>query len=116
MLVAVPRLVAGLIDGEQPPLGAPFWRDTAVPAPSGPWRDVLTGARRDGVGGRLAASDLFAALPIAVLRTISMKHRSDDTLLGDRFGSPVIPVAAQRRAGTHERRHRGKSGTLPARP
>ena len=71
MLVAVPRLVAGLIDGEQPPLGAPFWRDTAVPAPSGPWRDVLTGARRDGVGGRLAASDLFAALPIAVLRTIS---------------------------------------------
>jgi (1->4)-alpha-D-glucan 1-alpha-D-glucosylmutase len=41
------------------------WGDDAVVLPDGRWRDVLTGARRDG--GRHALEDVLATFPVAVL-------------------------------------------------
>jgi (1->4)-alpha-D-glucan 1-alpha-D-glucosylmutase len=75
-VVAVPRLVAGLSpDPARPPLGAESWPDTRLPLdgldPALRWRNAFTGevlTPRD-VGGRptLAAADLFAHFPVALL-------------------------------------------------
>jgi (1->4)-alpha-D-glucan 1-alpha-D-glucosylmutase len=69
LVVAVPRLLTRLVDGENPPLGQAFWEDTAVPAGPGRWRDVVTGTELAG-DERLRAGELFSTLPIAVLRTM----------------------------------------------
>ncbi|HEY7382282.1 MAG TPA: malto-oligosyltrehalose synthase [Beijerinckiaceae bacterium] len=69
VVVAVPRLVARFIDGENPPLGQAFWEDTVVMAGSGRWRDVVTGTELAG-DESLRAGELFSTLPIAVLRTL----------------------------------------------
>jgi (1->4)-alpha-D-glucan 1-alpha-D-glucosylmutase len=67
-LVCVPRLLAGLAEEETPPLGAAFWGDTRLSAPRGRWRDVVSGVEFDAGDDGLAVADLFAALPVAVLR------------------------------------------------
>ncbi|HKH32740.1 MAG TPA: malto-oligosyltrehalose synthase [Beijerinckiaceae bacterium] len=70
LIVVVPRLAARLLDQESPPLGPEIWGDTLVRAPAGRRRDVLTGAETLCGDGGLGVGELFAALPIAVLRTI----------------------------------------------
>ena len=61
VVVAVPRLVYGLYRD-----GGPDWGLTALPLPyKGPWRDVITGKRHEGV--RITAADLFAGFPVAAL-------------------------------------------------
>jgi (1->4)-alpha-D-glucan 1-alpha-D-glucosylmutase len=70
LIVVVPRLFAGVAGGGSLPLGAEFWGDTALRAPAGRRREILTGSElRCGEGG-LPLRELFSALPIAVLRTI----------------------------------------------
>ncbi len=64
VVVAVPRLTGRLAC---PPLGA-IWEDTAVEIPGGGWRDVITG-RHHPAGLVLRLSELFAELPLAVLRS-----------------------------------------------
>jgi maltooligosyltrehalose synthase len=62
LVVAVPRLVYRLSRGGD----APDWGATALPLPhEGPWRDTLTGQRHETA--RIAAADLFAGFPVAVL-------------------------------------------------
>ena len=69
LIVAVPRLIAGSLEGGTPPFGD-FWGDTVLRVPAGARRNVLTGAEvRSGEGG-LPLRELFSALPIGVLRTI----------------------------------------------
>jgi (1->4)-alpha-D-glucan 1-alpha-D-glucosylmutase len=70
LVVAVPRLVARMAD-EALPLGRAFWRDTSLPMPTGRWRDVVTGVEIEAAGGGHPVRELFAALPIAVLRTLA---------------------------------------------
>jgi (1->4)-alpha-D-glucan 1-alpha-D-glucosylmutase len=75
-LVAVPRLPAGLTsDPDRPPLGQEIWQDTRLVltdiAPGMRWRNLFTGeilatAERDGQPS-LAASDVFANFPVALL-------------------------------------------------
>ncbi|HEX8168176.1 MAG TPA: malto-oligosyltrehalose synthase [Beijerinckiaceae bacterium] len=69
LIVAVPRLLAGALEGESPPLGG-FWGDTVLRVPAGARRDVLTGAEVRSRDGGLPMRELFSALPIGVLRTI----------------------------------------------
>lgn len=45
-------------------LGESGWRDTALPLPEGAWTDLLTGRTHSGT---VAASDLLAELPVALL-------------------------------------------------
>jgi (1->4)-alpha-D-glucan 1-alpha-D-glucosylmutase len=74
LLVAVPRLCAGLPGADlHLPVGAATWGDTRVECPDDGatgYRHVLTGARipvrREGPVATLAASDLFADLPVGV--------------------------------------------------
>jgi (1->4)-alpha-D-glucan 1-alpha-D-glucosylmutase len=74
LLVAVPRLCAGLPDADsQLPVGAATWRDTRVECPddgAAGYRHVLTGARIpvrcEGPVPTLAAGDLLADLPVGV--------------------------------------------------
>lgn len=69
VVVAVPRLTTRLVGaGGAVPLGA-AWSDTALAMPGGPghWRDALTGTVHEGDGGEIAAAELFAALPFAIL-------------------------------------------------
>jgi (1->4)-alpha-D-glucan 1-alpha-D-glucosylmutase len=70
LIVAIPRLAAGLVENQSPPLGRGTWRDTALRAPEGRRRDVLTGMDAPSGKGGLPLAELFATLPIAVLRTI----------------------------------------------
>jgi (1->4)-alpha-D-glucan 1-alpha-D-glucosylmutase len=70
LIVAVPRLTASLAEAGTPPLGREIWRDTAIRAPAGGRRDVLTGAETSCGPEGLSLGELFATLPIAVLRTI----------------------------------------------
>ncbi len=75
-VVAVPRLLARLApDASRPPLGAEVWRDTRISLggadPGLRWRNVFTGevltpAEQQG-GLSLAAADLFARFPVALL-------------------------------------------------
>jgi (1->4)-alpha-D-glucan 1-alpha-D-glucosylmutase len=64
VLVIIPRMTSLL---GSPPLGL-VWEDTGVPLPSGQgtWCDVLTG-KQWALEGKLAVSELFQELPLAVL-------------------------------------------------
>jgi (1->4)-alpha-D-glucan 1-alpha-D-glucosylmutase len=67
IFVATSRLADALGAPEQLPLGEPAWGDTAVALPPGRWRDIVTD--REFVSeGDAAVADLFAVLPITVLR------------------------------------------------
>ncbi len=68
MLVAVARLSAALDHSGAPAPTGEVWGDTSVPVPPGRWQDVLTGRTIEVAGGRAAMRELFAALPVAVLR------------------------------------------------
>ena len=70
LLVVAPRLLAGLVEEGTPPLGMAFWEDTRVPVPRGRWRDVVTGVEIEADADGHAVGDLFARLPLAVLRTM----------------------------------------------
>jgi hypothetical protein len=59
-----------MIEGEAPPLGR-FWGETILPAAAGRWRDVVTGAESEAGPDGLRLAELFATLPIAVLRGIA---------------------------------------------
>jgi (1->4)-alpha-D-glucan 1-alpha-D-glucosylmutase len=69
LVIAVPRLMANLVEDEAPPLGSQIWDDTALPLPSGRWRNVLTGSEIASQEEGLALGELFSVLPIGVLRT-----------------------------------------------
>jgi len=64
IMVAVTRLAASFTAGT-PLVPHVAWRDTALALPPGAWTDMLTGARFGA--GNLAAPNLFAALPVALL-------------------------------------------------
>ncbi|RVU14864.1 malto-oligosyltrehalose synthase [Methylobacterium oryzihabitans] len=68
LLVAVPRGVAAEGVGR---VGGAF-DGTTLPVPEGSrWRDLVTGQEFGDRGGHLAVSELFATLPVAVLRQIA---------------------------------------------
>jgi (1->4)-alpha-D-glucan 1-alpha-D-glucosylmutase len=75
VIVAVPRMIVALQPAADiPPLGERVWGDTRIELPAGTasrYRHVLTGeclhARLPGNGPALAAADLFARFPVAVL-------------------------------------------------
>jgi (1->4)-alpha-D-glucan 1-alpha-D-glucosylmutase len=77
VLVAVPRLVAGLVEGEKPPLGERVWGESDLilhqDAPLA-WRNVFTGETlelsRKGTVNTLALSRVLAAFPFALLAGI----------------------------------------------
>ncbi|SCG04665.1 (1-_4)-alpha-D-glucan 1-alpha-D-glucosylmutase, partial [Streptomyces sp. Ncost-T6T-2b] len=48
------------------------WRDTELELPRrGPWRDVLSASPgREFTGGTVAAGELFAERPVALLRRV----------------------------------------------
>jgi (1->4)-alpha-D-glucan 1-alpha-D-glucosylmutase len=69
LVAAVPRWLTAVTPAERPPLGD-VWGDLRLPLPEGApaaWRDVLSGEEATAEGGALAASDLFARLPVALL-------------------------------------------------
>jgi (1->4)-alpha-D-glucan 1-alpha-D-glucosylmutase len=70
LVVAVPRLLGGTVDGEAMPTGPDFWADTALPLPAGRWRNVITGATVQTGKSPPPAAELFSTLPILVLRTV----------------------------------------------
>ena len=74
LIVIVPRLVAPLLDGAEVPLPpAAAWRDTRVALPDLPGRSLhnpLTGTTIEPEPESLAASDVLASLPVALLTTI----------------------------------------------
>jgi (1->4)-alpha-D-glucan 1-alpha-D-glucosylmutase len=76
VIVAAPRLYAGLLSEQAPaPLGPAVWGDTQVELPSAgsgtPFSNVLTGERllpvREGEGAFLLVSTLLANFPVALL-------------------------------------------------
>jgi len=78
ILVAVPRLVAGLTMGkENAPLGAETWGNTCLPLDSQDlsraYRNLFTGERvpvkRVERGGRIELSGAFSSFPVALLET-----------------------------------------------
>jgi (1->4)-alpha-D-glucan 1-alpha-D-glucosylmutase len=74
-VVAVPRLVTRLVaDTSRPPLGAEVWQDTRLHLPGVDpglrWHNVFTGetlAAAEQQGLSLAAADIFAHFPVALL-------------------------------------------------
>lgn len=70
LVVVVLRLVANLVDQDAQPLGEAVWRDTALLAPPGRRRDVLTGVETEAGENGLSLGELFSTLPIGVLRAI----------------------------------------------
>jgi (1->4)-alpha-D-glucan 1-alpha-D-glucosylmutase len=69
LVVAVPRLVGALTGGESLPLGE-VWGETRLPLPSGRWRDVLGGGEIEVQDDGTPVRELFARLPVSVLRRI----------------------------------------------
>jgi (1->4)-alpha-D-glucan 1-alpha-D-glucosylmutase len=77
VLVAVPRLIVGLLEGrEEPPLGEAPWKDTRLRVP-GEWvglkyRNLFTGeevgVRNGGIGSGFSLADLFLNFPVALLQ------------------------------------------------
>jgi (1->4)-alpha-D-glucan 1-alpha-D-glucosylmutase len=70
--VAVPRLVARLNPNpDRPPLGGGVWADTRLSLAGvesgGSWRDAFTGRRVTASDGTVAAAELFADFPVALL-------------------------------------------------
>ncbi|MFW6195365.1 MAG: malto-oligosyltrehalose synthase [Chloroflexota bacterium] len=70
MAVAVPRLTAGLVTPEDPPIGNPVWGDTRLSlpddAPKG-WRNVLTGESIAAEWGNLDLGGVLQHFPVALL-------------------------------------------------
>jgi (1->4)-alpha-D-glucan 1-alpha-D-glucosylmutase len=66
VIVAVPRLVAKLVEPRNAPLGA-VWGDAALEA-GGAWRNAFTGETVEGESLKLA--DVFATFPVAVLERV----------------------------------------------
>ncbi len=67
LVVAVPRLIAGLTRAGSPPLGEKIWADTAIELPENApsaWTNVFTG---EGLSSPLRASNLFSVLPVALM-------------------------------------------------
>ncbi|MGB2604616.1 MAG: malto-oligosyltrehalose synthase, partial [Candidatus Sulfotelmatobacter sp.] len=84
VLVAVPRMVAGLLgDRDVPPLGAKVWRDTEILFPPGTsylkYRNEFTGepAEFTESGAKIAVSDLFAHFPAALFILGQSPSRQD---------------------------------------
>jgi (1->4)-alpha-D-glucan 1-alpha-D-glucosylmutase len=70
IIVAVPRLVLGLVNGiEQPPIGAEVWGNTRLTVPAGNYRNLFTGESISTDEQSLEAAALFAHFPAAVLVT-----------------------------------------------
>ena len=66
MGAVAPRLVADLLKGAYLPGGAFDGTTIAVPG-GGPLRDAFTGEERELRDGKLQVSELFSALPVALL-------------------------------------------------
>jgi (1->4)-alpha-D-glucan 1-alpha-D-glucosylmutase len=76
IVVAVPRLVVELAGAhERVPLGPRLWRDTRIKLPeshaSGIWTHLFTGYEMQSKDGHVAAVELFAEFPVAVLTSRS---------------------------------------------
>jgi maltooligosyltrehalose synthase len=74
VLVAVPRLLAGLCPAGEPPLGAKVWRETVIMLPQDvpeSWRNVFTGETVNVLpspGMRsVPVRDVFLSFPVALL-------------------------------------------------
>jgi (1->4)-alpha-D-glucan 1-alpha-D-glucosylmutase len=70
LVVAVPRLWAGLTDGENLFVDATEWGDTTLALPEGRWRNVITGHEIEATGNRLTIGDLIGTIPFAVLKRL----------------------------------------------
>jgi (1->4)-alpha-D-glucan 1-alpha-D-glucosylmutase len=71
-IIAVPRLIAGLLGGElRMPLGKEFWHNTSLLLPAylqnTVYQDVLTGMTTAPQGGRFQLADVFSHFPVALL-------------------------------------------------
>ena len=86
IVVVVPRLIAGLLAGNQsPPLGEAVWGDTTITLPEqlrlSPLRNVLTGdvvQAWDVAGGyAVPVADVLASFPVAVLAYQSEGKQSE---------------------------------------
>jgi len=66
VIVAVTRLAAGLVT-DMPLVPRDTWRDTMLALPGATWHDALNGG--DHTGNDVLLGDLFAQLPVAVLRS-----------------------------------------------
>ncbi|HEY0353157.1 MAG TPA: malto-oligosyltrehalose synthase, partial [Enterovirga sp.] len=69
IVVATPRLVAALRGGEHLPLGE-VWGETRLPVPAGRWRDLLGGSEIESGDDGVPVTELFARLPVSVLRRV----------------------------------------------
>jgi (1->4)-alpha-D-glucan 1-alpha-D-glucosylmutase len=86
IVVAVPRLVAGLVRGEDAPIGAAVWGGEGLALPAADadarFRDRLTGevvtAKANADGAALALADVFAAFPAALLERIDPADGPDE--------------------------------------
>jgi (1->4)-alpha-D-glucan 1-alpha-D-glucosylmutase len=67
LLVATARLPAGLGGGSRLPIGD-VWGDAAIPLPAGRWRNVIEDRVVEIGQDGAYARELFAALPVSVLR------------------------------------------------
>lgn len=65
----VPRLIAGLVPQDVPPLGEAIWKDAllALPREAPTWRDVLTGETVSRRARGLSLARVLARLPVALL-------------------------------------------------
>jgi (1->4)-alpha-D-glucan 1-alpha-D-glucosylmutase len=70
LVVAVPRLWAGLTDGENLFVDATKWGNTTLALPEGRWRNVITGREIEATGNRLTIGDLIGTIPFAVLKRL----------------------------------------------
>jgi len=83
ILVAVPRLIAGLCAPERPPLGQRVWKDGVVDLPPGApgrWVNVFTGESLRTFGeprsGAIHLCDVFRGFPVALLMGVSRRSPS----------------------------------------
>ncbi|WP_375458069.1 malto-oligosyltrehalose synthase [uncultured Enterovirga sp.] len=68
LIAVVSRLPAGLAQASTASEQDDVWHATTIPVPVGTWRDLLTDRRLDAGQDGFQVSELFAALPVAVLR------------------------------------------------
>jgi (1->4)-alpha-D-glucan 1-alpha-D-glucosylmutase len=73
-LIAIPRWIAGHLDGDDCTLAEGFWTDTSLQLPPGSplcWRNVFTGKTIDNTSGErnpyLVSGEVLAHFPIALL-------------------------------------------------
>jgi (1->4)-alpha-D-glucan 1-alpha-D-glucosylmutase len=68
LVVVVPRLWAGLTDGDNLSMNAAMWGDTTLALPEGKWRNVITGDEIETGGNPTGIGDLMGTIPFAVLK------------------------------------------------